>query len=287
MKIQVWILTWNNQKDLNEGLGYFFQSSAASQTRHEISVNVINNHSNFSLDNEFSPYVEVWHNTLRPDFSTGHITRDWNHALVNGFQNLKNPACDWVVVAHDDTWWGKNWLEIFEDAVLSKGYNFIAAGLGDNILLFTPQAVRRIGLMDERFCTLGFYEHDYFFRAALYNGAHSSINDKWHMIDGEPLSAYEWNPLPDRDAILQRPPVNELRYAEQMRAKHTVQHLGREMFFHKWGVVQERSSIRTMLSKQITQPLIHSYMNYPYFERDIETLVEQKYLWRDPYSNHS
>lgn len=287
MKIQIWILTWNNSSDLNEGLSYLFKSNAVSmQSDHDISINIINNHSNFKLDDVFVPYVKVWHNTLRPDFSTGHVARDWNHALVNGFQNLNSPACDLLITAHDDTWWGMDWLEIIEDGIVNRGYNFIAAGLGDNIMAFTPEAIKRIGLFDERFCLVGTYEHDYFFRAALYNSEKSSINDKWHMIDGEPLSAYEWNPLPRRDEILQRPPVNAIRHGEQMRTRYTVQHMGREFFFHKWGVIQERSSIRTMLNKGITRPLIYSYMCYPYFEKDVETIREQKYLWRDPYPVH-
>lgn len=283
MKIKVYILTYNNANDLNSGLAYFFNSDAANQTKHIIELNVINNHTNFQLQKEFAPYVKVYHNVLQPDWGTGHNSRNWNQALILGFKNLVTPDADVVITAHDDTWWGKDWLALIENA-LGMGYTYIACGLGDNIQLWTPEGLRTIGLWDERYCTLAFAEHDYFFRAALLNGPKTSINDKWHsrMADGKQILHYEWNPLSFRDEILQRPPVNVERQ-NQINYRRPTAYIGRELFIHKWGVPPEQNGIPEMIQAGIRRPKIPNYMYYPYFENAITTLDEQNYVATKPY----
>jgi hypothetical protein len=285
MKIKIFILTYRNPADLNGGLEYMFNSTAVSQTKHQIKLNVINNHTEFSISPDYAPYVTVYHNPLQPNFGTGHNSRNWNQALMLGFENLNNPKSDLVITAHDDTWWGKNWLELTEQA-LEMGYTYISYGLGDNIQVWTPQAVKRIGLWDERYCTLAFAEHDYFFKAACYNGDKSSINDKWHARtepDGRQVKHYEWNPLPFRDDVLNRPPVNQERQ-NQINYRKPTAYLGRELFMQKWGVAPERTSIQEMLDKGIRMPNVSTYMYYPYFENAIETMAEQNYLGQTPYA---
>jgi hypothetical protein len=284
MKIEIFILTYKNSYDLNGGLRYLFNSNAATQTRHEIKLNIINNHTEFSIDKEFESAIKIWHNPLQPNFGTGHNSRNWNQALILGFENLNNPKNDLVITAHDDTWWGKDWLNLTEEA-LNMGYTYISYGLGDNIQVWTPEAVKKIGLWDERYCTLAFAEHDYFFRAACYNDKKSSINDKWHARtdNGQQVKHYEWNPLPFRDDVLQRPPVNQERQ-NQINYRKPTAYLGRELFIQKWGVAPERTSIGEMLAAGIKTPLVSSYIYYPYFENAIETLVEQNYLGTSPYA---
>lgn len=291
MKIRVYILTYKNPPDLNGGLEYFFNSNAVRQNKHEIEIFVVNNHSDFQMHSFFEKYVRVLHNPLQCDLGTGHNSRNWNQMLTIGFQNLKNPACDLVITAHDDTWWGLDWLNLIEDAILNKGYTYIACGLGDNIQVWTPQAVRRIGLWDERFSVLAMAEHDYFYRAVWLNGDKSSINDEAHgHREGEThVTHYAWNLLPYRNEILQRPPVNQIRQ-EQMNQRDkgptSVTHLGRDFFMHKWGVRPEKTSVNKMLEMKI-EPQVPTYMFYPWFERDIETLKEQKYLWNEPYDMYA
>lgn len=282
MKIKVYILTYKNSHDLNSGLSYFFQSNAATQEKHSIELTVINNHSSFDMADDFKPYVSVLHNVLQADFSTGHNSRNWNQALVLGFQDLNNPACDVVITAHDDTWWEKDWLEKVEEA-FGMGYTYIACGLGDNIQIWKPEGLKRIGLWDERFSVLCMAEHDYFYRAAWLNGEKSSVNDIWHgrQVSGKHFTHYAWNTLPFGTSIIQRPPVNSQRQT-QMNDREGVRHLGREFFHHKWGVYAEQNGVTEMLEKKL-EPLVSTYMFYPYFEKNIETLSEQKYLWVPPY----
>lgn len=282
MKIKIYILTYRNAPDLNSGLEYLFNSDAPRDTKHTLELNVINNHTNFSIETKYSNFVNVIHNTLQPDFGTGHNSRNWNQALIHGFKSLTNPDCDLVITAHDDTWWGKNWLNLVING-LDQGFNYQAYGLGDNIQVWTPEAVKRIGLWDERFCILAHAEYDYFVRAALYNAPHSSVNDIWHgrQKDGQHFMHYAWNVLPCGDGVLQRPPQNAERHA-QANQRISTMFMGREMFYHKWGVIPESTGI-TEIVDHIKTPKVPSYMFYPYFERDVETLTDQNYMWTEPY----
>ena len=60
----------------------------------EVKLTIINNYGTLSSEsNDF----EIINNALRPDFSTGHLSRNWNQALINGFKNLAEPEVDYVV----------------------------------------------------------------------------------------------------------------------------------------------------------------------------------------------
>mgnify|MGYP003342408573 CR=1 FL=1 len=94
-----------------------------------LEINVINNHSNFSLNKEYDDIVKVWHNTLRPDFSTGHLSRNWNQAILNGFKSILKPDCDILITAQDDVEYCKNYITTLIE--YHKKYNFIQTGKGE------------------------------------------------------------------------------------------------------------------------------------------------------------
>jgi len=284
MKTKLYILTYKNAPDLNSGLEYLFNSDAGPLIGSNIEVFIINNHTQFGIDPKYVPYVKVLHNVLQPDFGTGHNSRNWNQALILGFKSLTNPDCDMVITAHDDTWYGKNWYALIQEC-LFNGYTYTAWGLGDNIQTWTPAAVKRIGLWDERFCVLAHAEYDYFFKAALYNGDKSTVNDIWHgrQINGKHFPHYAWNVMPFHNAVLQRPPQNPERHA-QADGRISTMFMGREFFYHKWGVIPEIIGTTEMLAMGIKKPKVPTYMFYPYFEQDIETKEEQFYMWREPYN---
>lgn len=101
MRIKHYIVTYNNNEVLNnclESLWDIFEN----YTKDEYQVYIINNHSNFSINRKFERYVEVIHNDLRPDFSTGHLSRNWNQAILHGFKDLNNPDCDILVTNQND-----------------------------------------------------------------------------------------------------------------------------------------------------------------------------------------
>lgn len=173
MKIKIYIVSYNHRESLDNNLKSLFSSNFKD---HIVEVYVINNHSNFSMDESFINKVRILHNSTRPDFSNGHLSRNWNQALMNGFKDLSNPDCDIVVCCQDDTVWFADSIEKLIE--IHKTYSFYTCTPGDGFCSYTPESVKAIGMWDERFCAITFQEADYFLRAYLYNKDKSSINDQ-------------------------------------------------------------------------------------------------------------
>lgn len=174
MIINLYIVTYRNHIGLNECLQSLSETIIPNNVK--LSINVINNHSDFIIDNKFT--VNIIHNSARPDFSTGHLSRSWNQAILHGFKKLSNPIADIVVTCQVDSIFNKNWLiRLIQE---HQKYNFITAGWGDAFMGFTPAAIKSIGLFDERFCNIVHQECDYFTRALIFNKDKSSINDFHH-----------------------------------------------------------------------------------------------------------
>lgn len=260
MKIKIYILTYNNNFVLNDWcLKTLFQSNIDNYN-HEI--NIINNHSNIKIDQDYIPKVNVINNLLRPDFSCGHISKDWNAAIVNGFKDLNNPDCDILVCIQNDEKFKKNWVENIIN--YHKIYDFIQFGSGDAFLSFNVNAIKKIGLFDERFLC-GKQEQDYFIRAFLFNKVKSSINDHTH---GYLLNRLENNIT---DITLDGNDINREPQAEIVRKTYEKYQKPSRIFFKiKWGC--EHPSFQT--AKLST----YNIMLYPYFEKNIETLLKQKYI---------
>ena len=175
MKIQFYIVTYKNHLGLKECLESLAKTAIPEGIF--LMINIINNHSDFILPDEFAN-VRVLHNTLRPNWSSGHLARSWNQALLHGFGNLKHPANNIVAMCQVDTIFDGSWLERLVE--LHKTYNFVTAGHGDAFMSFAAEGVRKIGLFDERFCNIVHQETDYFTRALIFNRDCSSINDFHH-----------------------------------------------------------------------------------------------------------
>lgn len=261
-KIKVYIVTYNNPNLLNNTLESLFRG--INQHKNLIEVNIINNHSTFFLRNKFKEITKVLHNNLRPDFSTGYLSRNWNQALILGFQDLNNPDADIVICCQDDTCFFDNWLLKTKD-LHNKGYSFITYGWGDNFMSFTPNAIKKIGLFDERFIFSGITS-DYFLRALKYNKDRSSINDYYH---GRILNE-------EKKHVADRP--NNIKIHIEERKAH--KDYGHTILHHKWNKI---TGMATKWNKEFIDNCpatikFPQYIMYPYFEKDIETLKEQKIL---------
>lgn len=173
--INLYIVTYRNHTGLHECLNSLNDTNIPTNVT--LNINIINNHSEFSMDEKFKN-INVMHNILRPDFSTGHLSRSWNQAIIHGFKNLLKPVAQIVVACQVDTIFNKDWLVKLID--LHQKYTFVSAGWGDAFLSFTAEGVRNIGLFDERFCNIVHQECDYFTRALIFNKNKSSINDFHH-----------------------------------------------------------------------------------------------------------
>lgn len=178
MKIKVYIVTYNNDEVLNKNLDSLYQSDLLA---YDYEIIIINNHSRFEAVID-RPNLRVVHNSVRPDFSDGHLARDWNFALIDGFRDITNPDCDIVVACQNDTIFYPNWCSYLIELHTrqNKRYDFIQFGAGDNFMSWKPRGVKQIGLWDERFCSTAFQEGDYFLRARIYHPKRVSINDHHH-----------------------------------------------------------------------------------------------------------
>ena len=102
MKIKQYIVTYNNPLQINSCLYSIFNNLSTVELDY-LDLYVINNHSNLQIQSEYLDKITILNNDLRPDFSTGHLSRNWNQAIINGFQNLNEPDCDIVITNQDDT----------------------------------------------------------------------------------------------------------------------------------------------------------------------------------------
>lgn len=256
MKIKLYIVTYRAEKYLHDNLTSLFLSGPVLPE-----VHIINNHSDFRLAPEFQGRVFVHHNLLRPDFSTGHLARNWNEAIINGFENLNRPACDILVHAQDDTVWHPGCMEQIIEG--HKTYSFMTFGQGDNVCSYLPEGVKAIGLWDERFCNIGYHEYDYFFRAIMWNRDKSSING---------TSSHSHNAIDAR--VCYRPLHDGVKKADHEKSMR-FHSISQKVFQKKWGISPVREDVLEMIPRLVGD--FRSYMYYPYFEQNIDDL-DRKYF---------
>lgn len=260
MKIKFYIVTYNRQRDLNLTMQSLLNSDLFS-LGHEVQLFIVNNHSNFQLDPQYAPMVTVLHNVLRPDFSCGHLSRNYNEILIHGFKNPAEPDCDLVMHSHDDNLFHPDFLS--QLLVYHQNYDLLTFSQGCGFMSYTPKALRTIGMWDERFCTIGYHEGDYFLRGIKYMGDRISIND--------PNQLRVWNPLPH---IVTKIPDTHLNTAHRNSQVHYS--VCRQLFEKKWGTVKD-TGYPANLKALIPTPLIPMYMMYPYFEKFLDNLGEMYY----------
>jgi FkbM family methyltransferase len=268
-RVRQYIVTYNNSKQINNCLASIFSKSSAAELE-MLEVFVINNHSNIRINDEFLPRIKLLNNALRPNFSTGHLARNWNQALINGFKDLRAPDCDLVITNQDDTLFVENYLT--KTLELHKQFDFVQFGWGDNFISYTPGAVKRIGLWDEKFCNIGYQEADYMTRARLLLKEKACINDFSHkrMFNAVDKSRYVIDLIPSGNARGEEYNHTSIRFHDH--SKH--------VFEFKWGVNPDLGWEGVEVEK--LRPRTQQYIQYPYFEKEVETLDEQNYLHKFP-----
>jgi hypothetical protein len=275
-RISIYIVTYRNSVDLNNNIASILASGVRA------SICVINNHSEFHLKPEHERAVAVLHNSLRPDFSTGHLARSWNQALLHGFRDLNRPASDIVVTVQDDVIFRSDWFINLID--LHRRYSFITMGVGDAFCSYLPEAVKKVGMWDERFCSIGYQEGDYFLRSLIHNRDGCSINDPGH---GRMNNAVGENTYHEREGdfsnnsnrsasmLVTSPHWNQDRKNAHIFSARCNHALSEAFFKHKWGVSSMHWSAE---HHAIRSSLITNYITYPYFEKDVESLREKNYF---------
>jgi hypothetical protein len=266
VKIKVYILTWKDAEALNKNLYTLFYGYNFLPNGVDIQVNIINNHTDFKLDPTFTEHVNVIHNRATPDFATAMIARMWNTAIIHGFQDLNNPDADIVVTSQDDTIWNPDWISKLLH-VMEKN-TFYADDAGDMVCAYKPEAVKEIGLWDERF-HYGFGEGDYFLRAIRWNADKSSINDHAH--------GRVWNKTLH---LAKRPDPTDSRYTEQNRS-HQFRGLSWAMWVNKWPEYLEGNWLDDVKYYVDLQQVVPQYILYPYFEMNVNNLRQKGYIVPD------
>lgn len=263
MKTNIYILNYKNDYALNFMiLKSLFESDVVLE---DVEIYIINNHPEINIQDDYLSKVKVLTNYLRPTESIAFIARDWNSAIIHGFVNLNNPQCDAVITIQNDTILKKNWYSLLCE--YSKKYNFMSFGEGDAFIYHTPESVKKIGLFDERFSGIGYYEGDYFTRAFLYNLTDSSVNDFIHSRD---FNSVEIQLLEDTSEFVTG---NESLLQGNKNEKYS--DLNRSLWVNKWMFAAYGDGHKS--GRQSCIHLTNSIMFYPWFEKDINTLEQQGY----------
>jgi GT2 family glycosyltransferase len=133
--IKIYIATYRRTDVLNETLDRLFNKTDFAQVPNT-EVNVINNHTEFHLNEQFEGKVNVIHNNTRPDWDTGNLARNWNEALLHGFRDLKNPDSKIVTTMQNDIVLHPNWTANL--LKMHQKYTLVTGQLGDNIVSYRP-----------------------------------------------------------------------------------------------------------------------------------------------------
>lgn len=287
MKVKMYILTYDCEFNINDNLNSLFSSNIDDN----LEINIINNHTILKISeenkkrlNDFGNY-KIFNNVMQCDWSWGYSTRNWNQALILGFKSLNNPDCDLVVCAQDDTNYETDWLSTLKQRH-NEGLEFIACGAGDCFCSYTPNAVKSIGLWDERMCTLNYTEFDYFLRAASWLGYKAAIDDNNGVhIGWDGTSQLSFNKEKTvgiaRNASSQGNTSDGLSKLDLKNIRQsTGDSLGTEVFKHKWG--ENPCSPGVKVSNNVGNcrvPITPMFVNYPYFEKDIPDIRQKGYLF--------
>jgi hypothetical protein len=177
MKIKIYIVTYKKNDILNRNIRSLY---AATRDMNGIDVTVLANHPDVALESENRhKNLRVVINATRMPHAWGHLSQDWNYALLDAFKRHDNPdSVDWAILAQNDVEWVDGWDEWVRN---NKEYDFVSQPRGDQCLLFNIEAVRTIGFFDENFATILYQEIDYFVRAVMENPSRISINDDHHV----------------------------------------------------------------------------------------------------------
>lgn len=259
MKIKHFVVTYKNNPMLQSAIDSIF----ATESAHERLVFVISNHSTDEYTG--SHPVTFLRNATRPDFSTGHLARSWNQAIINGLVDLRNPDADLLILSQNDCLFEAGYLDAC--IALHETYDLVTYGAGDNCVSYSPRAIARVGLWDERFCNIGYQEADYFLRAAIYLGERASINDGG-------VHRRIHNPIDTVGAVIRGQRTGFARREESHMESMRYHGQSHGLFLAKWNIRPDRWSGNFVEAKQ----LLPNFIYYPYFEKHVETLREQNYL---------
>ena len=182
---------------------------------------------------------------------------------------------------------------------MHKKYNFIVGKFGDNLVSYTPFAVKKIGIWDENFFGVQYKEADYWLRALIFNKEKSCINDILHGIELNNTDALELDTVTDRvfvkeqgfrgEGTLKRR-ADDSEHEEIWKTRSGIYKEYAWMYFlNKWSGTWIKKPEKSQWVKawpielinnppDITKSKLKTIIKYLYFEKDIENLKDKNYL---------
>lgn len=279
MKIKAYFVTYDNDFELNQTLKTFAKSGI-KDFNYEIFI--VNNFKDAPvvLDDVGLKYTVIT-NSTRPTFSTGHLARNWNECLIDGFKDLENPDCDIVILSQNDVHYDEGTINKLVES--HKIYNFITSGCGDAFHSYTIDAIMAVGLWDERYCNIGWQECDYFLRHLIYNKKGSSINDLLHSRINNRLD-YDLVNVEEKYSGFVR---NDIHHMKSMKYHN----ISMNTFIKKWGLGVPGIDWQGPMSEykdgiypsayDITPDVVlesPQWIMYPFFESKIPNLSKKNYV---------
>lgn len=285
-RISIFFITYKNNFELNQTINSMDHKQIQ---KYNPEITVINNSPNFPVvfDRNYDFKIKILNNNTRADFSTGHLSRNWNQCLINGFENIENPKNDIVLCCQNDVRFKSNFIDLLLENHMK--FNFITCGEGDATHSYTIDAVKKVGLWDERFCNIGYHELDYWIRNFIYNKENCSINDLAQL--NSPIYDKIMNGINPENNILNvsAAVTGFKRNCPYHQLSCQYHKISENVLYEKWRLSSDDKNciIQNKLinldneynkflylhyHKKIPdnyQPSTKQYMFYPYFEKDI------------------
>lgn len=260
MKLKVYAVRY--REDITPFLESYYSDTTIDHSNTFLTI--INNYGELNCEDS---RVIILNNVLRPDFSTGHLARNWNQALINGFKDLNNPDCDVIVCVQIDALFTDKWYSTVKDIFETNKYDYFSVGRGDEFQYFTPKAVKNIGLYDERYCNIQHHEGDYLLRVLLQSFKNKdlkvSINDVWHR------RTYN---VDEKITTVIKPSVTCPNEAQNASVKY--HDVSVRVFYYKWKNIHpmywNAENLLSLLNCSAID-LKKEFKYYPYFEKDINS----------------
>lgn len=279
-KIKVFIATYKRNKALSETLDILFDSDFSNVCNGEVFV--LSNHTSTEIQDRHKDKVKVIRNEGRPDWSNGNLGETWNQAIVHGFKNLKKPECDYVVCLQNDAIVDKNWCSNL--IKFHERFDFIQGKFGDNAMSFTPAHIKKVGLFDERFCSIQFKEADYQLRSCQRNPNRTYIDDIMHRITWNNNPSFDFDIKGHRNInedIKRRPDDGEQQEIWNQSRGGIFRSYSWSWFSNKWkGTHQETPNVNGWcigwsdnLKNNLPQGQKKEIVRYPYFEKDVDKSI--------------
>ena len=292
-KIKVYIVTYKRNDVLNELLENIFTSNTVN---YNLEINIINNHSDFYIEDKYKDQVKVHHNQCRVDWSNGNLAADFNFAILDGFRDLNNPDCDYVITLQNDALLHPNWCECI-DKQLQK-FDFVVGYLGDNIVGYTPEIIKNVGLWDENFSGVQNKEADFYLRSLIHHNPEKiQINDILHrrLINYDPALTLDL--VENRGFIINqhntsRFPDNE-EHKEIRINMNSHRNQGKHYFMWKWEGTKPSLQMKggsweepgwlinwptDMKENPPSLPKVTQHIKYPFFEKDVINIADKGYI---------